>query len=335
MKILALCTVEYGIDSLQSVVDSGFDISYLIGLNPKDHSSESVSGLIDVKDFETTLKCISLYADDYLLKSSNSKELISSLEYDLIWVVGWQRLIPEWFILSSKYGAIGGHGSPDGINLGRGRSPQNWAIMLGAQSFSIALFFITPGVDDGAVLREMEFDYLDSDNIQISYKKVALCIGEMMVGILKSPEMLKQGKEQSKEGFYYPKRTPKDGYVDWNLFNKEVVDFCKSLSRPYPGARTMLEQTEIIIWKVVPFDNREGTPGQVSFCFHDSSFLVFTRDGRVLVEDYTIMNSEEYHLSVGQQFTSVDFKQSLKSIVDRHLVSYPDQPVTDRILKRL
>ena len=41
--------------------------------------------------------------------------MISQIKYDLIWIAGWQRLIPNSILQTAQYGAVGIHGSPDGI----------------------------------------------------------------------------------------------------------------------------------------------------------------------------------------------------------------------------
>ena len=46
-------------------------------------------------------------------------------------------------------GVLGAHGSCDGITKGRGRSPLNWALMIGAKKFEVSIFKISDGVDDG------------------------------------------------------------------------------------------------------------------------------------------------------------------------------------------
>ena len=40
----------------------------------------------------------------------------------------------------------------DGILKGRGRSPQNWALLMGEKKFFISLFKISNGVDNGSII---------------------------------------------------------------------------------------------------------------------------------------------------------------------------------------
>ena len=65
------------------------------------------------------------------------------------------NVITDSFINIANLATIGAHGSCDGIVKGRGRSPQNWAFILGANKFKISLFKITSGIDEGDVISLM------------------------------------------------------------------------------------------------------------------------------------------------------------------------------------
>ena len=69
---------------------------------------------------------------------------------------------------------LGVHGSCDGILKGRGRSPQNWALLMGKTSFDLSIFKISKGVDSGAILATKKVYLDDKDSIFDSYLKCSL-----------------------------------------------------------------------------------------------------------------------------------------------------------------
>jgi len=287
---------------------------------------------VDVVTFAQKWGIKSIYINGYDLKQKSDKVSLSSLSFDLIWVSGWQRLIPDWLIDLAPLGALGVHGSPDGIIGGRGRSPQNWAIILGSQHFDLALFRITPGVDDGPIVSERSFFYNETDDIAISYKKVALCSGEMMSEVLRNPSLLQQAIPQIGNEFYFPQRNPEDGYVDWNLSSREICAHCRALTRPYPGLMTKLKEWgDVIIWKCQPFDDQvNNQPGVIDFVFEDGCFLVQTKDGRVIVSEYE--KTEAQCLQQNDIFESRCHKQTLLNIIDRHRKKMPNCKLSKRLL---
>ncbi len=333
-RVLVLCTVSTGLDSVAEVLRNGFAIRAIVGVDPKVADPKVISGFTDIAQFAAKWNIPHYYMQRYDLKSEGDRERLTALEFDLVWVAGWQRLVPDWLIAQASMGALGGHGSPDGIHGGRGRSPQNWAIMLGCKRFDLALFRLTPGVDDGPVIAQRSFFYNETDDIAISYKKVALCMGEMMTDVLSAPSLLKKAVPQSGEVFYYPQRKPEDGYVDWNLTQREIWAHCRALTRPYPGLRTRYGDTDIVFWDCVPFDDEvRNSPGIIDFVFEDGGFLVNCRDGRVLVKDFAPLG--DWEPSPRMALSSPRLAETLKVLTARHSNQYPNASVARRIMNRI
>jgi methionyl-tRNA formyltransferase len=333
MKMTIFCTVSTGLDAIAAVLRSGCCVQNIVGVHPDSADPEVISGYVDIAEFSKKWNVPFIYVNRYDLKSKEDIELLSSLSTDLIWVAGWQRLIPNWLIELPKFGAIGGHGSPEGISGGRGRSPQNWAIMLGATRFDLALFKIKSGIDDGPIILERSFYYEGSDDILISYKKTALCMGAMVVDVIKNPEILDNEKPQKAKGFYYPQRKPEDGYVDWSLTREKIAAHCRALTKPYPGLRSKIKNgKDLTIWRCISFDDSlDGSVGMVSHVFEDGAVLVNCGDGRLLLTDFTLEDSQNT-LSVGDRLETIPFKQTMQRIIDRHKLRYPELILSQAII---
>lgn len=119
--------------------------------------------------------------------------MLTALPIDLLIVCGWQRLVPPWLIEHAPARVVGSHGSALGIAGGRGRSPQNWALIAGERQFQLSIFFIEPGIDSGPVIDTRTFSYDDLDDIVSSYLKLAIGTAEMLIGAFES-DALKAGK---------------------------------------------------------------------------------------------------------------------------------------------
>ncbi len=331
-RVLVLCTVSAGLDAVAEALRHGCNVQAIVGVHPDKADPVAISGWTDVAVFGRKWGIPHAYVERYDLKSEMDHQALEAIDFDLVWVSGWQRLVPSWLIERSSLGVLGGHGSPDGIYGGRGRSPQNWAIMLGCRQFDLALFLITTGIDDGPIVAQRSFFYNEFDDISISYKKAALCLGEMMIEVIRNPALLQRAQPQQGKAFYYPQRRPEDGFADWTLPCREIWAHCRALTRPYPGLRTRTHRGhDIVIWQCQPFDDRvDAAPGTVSFVFEDSSFLVSCGDGRLLVSDYTV--SDATALKSNYKLLSRDFTGTMRNIIEAHTVRHPDKPLARRIL---
>ena len=332
-KLLVFCTVVTGLDSVLEVSRRGIPISAIVGLNPDNVDLEKVSGFIDIKNIANEYEIPFIYVDTYSLNSKADKLKLNGIDFDIIWVAGWQRLIPEWLIKKSILGALGGHGSPDGINGGRGRSPQNWALILGAKRFDISLFRITPGIDDGPIIAERSFFYTELDDIQTSYFKVSLCMADMICETMNNLQLIDSAKKQTSIPSYFPQRIPSDGYIDWNLEASVISRHCRALTKPYPGIRTSVKSKdiEILIWRIQEFDDHiSDQVGLITNCFISGDFLVSCSNGRVLVREWESI-TPDWKPKVGEIFSSRLFSNQIDEISDRHSKKYFKHRIANRV----
>ncbi|MBB5514548.1 UDP-4-amino-4-deoxy-L-arabinose formyltransferase/UDP-glucuronic acid dehydrogenase (UDP-4-keto-hexauronic acid decarboxylating) [Rubricella aquisinus] len=331
LRILILCTVSTGLDAVQAVLSQTNDVVGLVGLHPDQADPTAISGYVDIRSFCTKNDLPAYLVQSYTLSQQGDRLLFDKLDFDLIWVAGWQRLIPKWLIEMAPLGALGSHGSPDGIQGGRGRSPQNWALILGCRQFSIALFRITPGVDEGDVIAEQSFFYEEQDDIVVSYYRASIATADMVCEVLNNPAMFDTARPQNGMARYLPQRRPQDGWVDWNLPARTIARHARALTRPYPGLQTSIGDMDLRLWRCQVFDDVvSAEPGAIQTVFLTGEFLVSCGDGRLLVRDWTASNSR-WLPKVGNILKGKSFDETMAGIIDGHQSRYDDQLLSRRL----
>ncbi len=339
MNVYALCTVEAGARTLECLA-TRIPLAGVIGLTDR-APGDAISGYVHMAPIARRLGLPFVGLKSYAITDAEDRRQLERLKIDLLIVCGWQRLVPPWLIACCHTGVIGVHGSADGICAGRGRSPQNWALILGAQSFSISIFFIDAGIDSGDVIASRSFRYSDTDDINSSYAKVALLTSEMIIEAFESGRILqRRGERQKQSASYFPQRLPEDGALDWRRPSIEICRFIGALTRPYPGAFSSIDSRNIKIWRARPLDfgshvlpGASRTPGQIVLTSPGGPFAVAAEDGLVLVDDYEADASGADALRVGARFTSVHYQTQLREIILRHQRRHPELPLNARLLE--
>lgn len=287
-------------------------------------SDKKTSEYYDYTEFckEQGLDCI--YLKTYECSDPEDRVKLMELKMDIIIVAGWQRLIPEWLIMHCSIGVIGAHGSHEGVERGRGRSPQNWALITGKDKFILSIFWITPEADNGNIIDTIEFDYLPTDTILVSYVKTNLYIAEMILKNMENGKIeRKEGVPQKGENLYLPQRAKADGKIDWNRDAVDVNNMVRALTRPYPGAYTICEGEEFYIWAACPvvikdinfYDMyKNGTVVSIL----GESFLVKCGKDFLLINDCTNFAKIKERMI----FESADYKSQIKSIINKHNKKY-------------
>jgi methionyl-tRNA formyltransferase len=211
-------------------------------------SSPAISGWVDIADW-CRERGISVYeAQSYSLKSDVAH--FQEQQFDVGILLGWQRLIPDSVIETFKHGIVGQHGSSFRLPRGRGRSPINWSLIEGRDRLIWHLFELAPGVDDGDILDVFEFDLTEHDTCKSVYDKLTYVLEAMLKRTLpRIFESSLQKEKQLGEPSYYPKRTPEDGWIDWNANCDQIYNLVRAVTKPYPGARAKIGAKDFLVWR--------------------------------------------------------------------------------------
>ena len=242
-------------------------------------------------------------ARSYALNDPADRALFETERFDLLCVLGWERLIPEAILRTLGRFACGMHGSAFGLPRGRGRSPMNWSIITGQNRFITSLFRYTPGMDDGDILGSRVFQINEHDTIETLHQKNRIAMLQLLTECLPK---LASGEiaftpQPDGEPSYYPKRIPEDGLIDWTALTRSIHCLIRAVAPPYPGAFAHLDGRRIGILAAQPFDAglfgsdvAAGTIVDVSAAA--GTFVVKTVDGSLLVTRFDGIAASELRI---------------------------------------
>lgn len=272
----------------------GFIVDHCITISEKKAKEQKVAGYKDLKPFLDERKINYTVVDTYSLQSTKDKEMLLRLNIDLALVIGWQRLLPGWFLSSLHIGAFGMHGSSKPLPFGRGRSPMNWSLIQGKKIFYTHLFKYELGVDDGSIVDVQLFDINEHDTcLTLHFKNTVamtkLCAKHLLFLLEGNYTLTPQPKEGAT---YYPKRSEEDGLIYWEDSTEEIYNLIRAVTKPFPGAFTYLNDDstkKICIWKAQPFDKKllyNNEVGEIVEVFSNGMFVVKTGDATMLVTEF-------------------------------------------------
>lgn len=337
MRVFALSAVEAGHDLIRALAARGVRLDGIIALSAHGNRSE-VSGYLDAAPLASLLETEIHYVDGYGLSATEDRRRLEALDIDVLIVAGWQRLIPDWLISHCRLGVLGLHGSARGIHAGRGRSPQNWALITGAEGFEISVFLIDPGVDSGPVLASRRFAYTPYDDIVSSYQKSMLLSATMIAKVVADWDgaLSRRAVQEGSTATYLPQRKAEDGAIDWTLDAVSIRRQVAALTRPYPGAFSSRGDHRVMIWGARPLGDLElgkpHQPGEVVHVAGGDRFIVRVGDGYMIVDEFELATDQK-PIAVGDVLASVRFEDTIERIIARHQVRYPDQPLSPDVLE--
>ena len=137
--LLVFCSTKSGLDIVTGLLENNCNIVAIVGL---DHGiwSKKLHEYFDASIFCKNNNIDFISVTSYDLKNRFDIEKILNIDFDFLLVASWQRLLPKEVLSQSKKLSLGVHGGVKGIEKSRGRSPQNWAMITGAQIFQLSIF---------------------------------------------------------------------------------------------------------------------------------------------------------------------------------------------------
>lgn len=282
---------EGGLKAIKGLLEAGYHFDSFVCLTPEQAKKYQVSGYYDYRQLADAHGIEVYIPKSYSLTSDEDQAFFRTKKFDLLIQGGWQRLFPVEVLDTLNIGALGLHGSADFLPKGRGRSPMNWSLIENRKRFLMHLFIIKSGVDDGDIIAFKDYDITNYDDIETLYFKYSIVYRQMLLENL--PLVLSGNYStvpQLGEPTYYPKRSPQDGYIDWeNMDVFQIYNLVRAVTRPYPGAIADVDAKLMRIWRCRPFDSRifynSTSYGEVVERFEDR-FLVNCRGGLLLVDEW-------------------------------------------------
>jgi methionyl-tRNA formyltransferase len=289
MRTIFIGSVEEGWHSLKALLENDEalrDIEAIITIDETEN--EKISGYKSFKDLSQKFNK-TLYNIKHI-RLDESFELIKSLKPDLIVIIGWSQLVDERVLKLPPLGCVGLHSTL--LPKHRGRAPIPWTIIKNIGRSGNTLFYLTPGIDDGDIIGQKTFYITMEDTAKTVYHKVTQAGIDLL---LEFYPQIKNGsapriKQTESAIDYWPKRTPKDGLIDWNQSALEIFNLIRALSDPYPGAFTFIKGEKVIINSSSLLNQNEidliPAPGEIAdYSPYDEGILVGTGNGILLIKN--------------------------------------------------
>ncbi len=200
------------------------------------------------------------------IKGDEAYAIMSAEPIDLLVVLGWSEILPGRLLRLPALGTVGAHASL--LPHNRGSAPVNWAIIRGETRGGNTLMWLNDRVDEGQIADQLAFDITPYDTCKTVYDKVAETNREMLlrlVGRLEAGERPCMALENRTDEPLLPRRRLSDGEISWQRPAKEVYDFVRALTRPYPGAFSGLNGRRYLVWaaSLLPDMPGLGEPGAI------------------------------------------------------------------------
>jgi methionyl-tRNA formyltransferase len=260
MRILFVGTVKFSNYMLETLIDNGAEVVGVITGSDNGLNSDYVDLAPVCEENEIAI----LLADR--INEPNVLEWVRKCTPEVIFCMGWSRLIGSELLQLPPLGVIGYH--PAELPHNRGRHPLIWALVLGLKRTASTFFIMDEGADSGDIIDQQPITIAEDDDASTLYAKMV----EVAQGqINKILPLLTQGNylrvpQNHAIANTWRKRGKPDGEIDWRMSARNIHNLVRGLTHPYIGAHCVVEGKEYKVWKsrVVTSDKVENLePGKL------------------------------------------------------------------------
>jgi methionyl-tRNA formyltransferase len=260
MKVVVIGAVRFTLEMLKVMHTKGVDIYGVVTVSNNSINSD----YIDLAPFCDENKIQYYKTDD--INSYQAIAWIRSLEVDVIFCLGWSRLIKREVLELTPTGVIGYH--PAALPKNRGRHPLIWALVLGLDETASTFFFMDEGADTGDILSQEKISITSEDDAGTLYRKMIQTAKAQLLSII--PAFMngtyKRLPQDHSKANIWRKRRVEDGEIDWRMSACSIHNLVRGLTHPYIGAHFFSGYKEFKVWKsrVSSFEGFENIePGKV------------------------------------------------------------------------
>lgn len=281
MNILFMGGHELGAKTLEHLINNNINV---VGVVVSKNDNDWYRGVDEIA-YKFNLN---LY-EEKNINDQNFLNKIKSLNLDLIVCVNFDQILKKDIINLPTIGCINTHASL--LPKYRGRAPLNWAMINGEKYSGVTVHFIDEGIDTGDIILQEKIKIDEDDYICDLLNKVKNIYPKIVLDSIRTLESnnLNLIKPDLSKGFYVNKRTQDDGEIDFSKPSKDILNFIKAISKPYPGAFLYNNNKKIIIWRSRL--NYNISPQYESLdigtvVFNNSNLLIKLKDAMLIVTDY-------------------------------------------------
>lgn len=172
----------------------------------------------------------------YASDAQAAKEILTSLQLDILVVAAYGLLLPAWVLQLPRLGCLNIHASL--LPRWRGAAPIHRAIQAGDKDTGISIMQMDEGLDTGDVLLMQSIAISAQDTTPTLHDRLAELGGRLIVQALQQAEK-EQLQPQKQQGVvtYAQKISKEESVLDWQCSAIELDRHIRAL-QPAPGAHT-------------------------------------------------------------------------------------------------
>ncbi len=263
MHTIFIGTPEFAVPTLELLYNSGRQILAVVTQPDRPKGRHLRLQAPPVKTFALEKNLQVFQPTD--LSDQSFKSSLLNLGAEVIVVVAYGKIIPQWILTMPPYGCINIHASL--LPKYRGAAPIQRTLMDGCTQTGVTTMLLDEGMDTGDILLKSKIQIGPDDTAGVLGEKLAQAGARLLLETLEglSEDRISSHKQDKNSASYAPKIEKGEALLEWSKTAKQLKDLIRALN-PHPGAYTFFQGKRLKVFEARIDKRTKGTqlqPGTV------------------------------------------------------------------------
>lgn len=260
MRIIFMGTPDFAVPCLQKLINSNHKIVAVFTQPDKKKGRGYTVSPPPVKELALSYG-IQVFQPENL-KSTETFNLMSALNPDLIIVLAYGKILPENILKLPALGCINVHASL--LPKYRGAAPIQWSVINGEKITGVTTMFMDEGLDTGDIILKTEIKIDENETSGELFNRLSLMGAELLIKTLNEIEKgnIIKNKQNDELSTYAPMLSKSLSKIDWNHSAEKIHNLVRGLN-PWPVATTIINGKNLKIYKTRISSSISGIPGEI------------------------------------------------------------------------
>lgn len=206
---------------------------------------------------------------------------MNGLQPDLIAVVAYGKILPDYILDFPKYGCINMHGSL--LPKYRGAAPIQRAVLNGDGITGVTTIKMDKGVDTGDMLLKKEIEIGEYETAEELFDRVAVLGAETLSETIANIENITPIPQDNENATHAPMLTKEEAEIDWTRSAKEISKFVCGMNS-WPIAYTQYNGRTMKIYSAIASEKEySGECGEIKVS--DENLIVKCGNGSLIISE--------------------------------------------------
>lgn len=281
-------TPDFAVPSLQMLIDSRHDV---VGVLTQPDKPQGRRQILTPPPVKTLALAHDLPVHQpETLKNGAIQSILDETRPDLIIVVAYGKILPEYVLHYPRLGCVNVHGSL--LPRWRGAAPIQWSVIAGDKYAGVTTMKMAKGLDTGNILLTAQTEIGARETAGELFDRLSVLGAQLLektVGQLEIADS--DGVPQDEAQACYASMLDKEmAVIDWTRAARELDCLIRGLN-PWPVALTSLEGARMKVYAAQP-EQGVGTPGEVLVADAKNGLLVACGTGALRITELQMVGGK-------------------------------------------